>query len=82
MFRLFHKIYAALFGYFWLPCPRCGDMYGGHEEFGGSNIYDVPDHNIAHREKLTCKKCVGTVYYNYHRKRIVDVATHTNRAME
>ena len=29
--RLLHKMYAALFGYFWLPCPVCGQMFGGHE---------------------------------------------------
>jgi len=30
-FRLFNKLYAKLFGYFWLPCPICGRMFGGHE---------------------------------------------------
>lgn len=29
--RLLNRIYAWLFGYFWLPCPACGDMFGGHE---------------------------------------------------
>ena len=29
--RIFHRIYAAMFGYFWLPCPVCGRMFGGHE---------------------------------------------------
>ena len=29
--RTIHKIYAWLFGYFWLPCPMCGRMFGGHE---------------------------------------------------
>lgn len=26
-----HFIYAHLFGYFWLPCPKCGRMFGGHQ---------------------------------------------------
>ncbi len=30
-FRLLNKIYANVFGYFWLPCPSCGKMFGGHE---------------------------------------------------
>lgn len=30
-FRLFNKIYAKLFGYFWLPCPICEQYFGGHE---------------------------------------------------
>ncbi len=29
--RTFHRVYAWLFGYFWLPCPVCGRMFGGHE---------------------------------------------------
>ena len=30
-FRLLNKIYAFIMGYFWLPCPNCGKMFGGHE---------------------------------------------------
>jgi hypothetical protein len=30
-FRLFNKLYADIFGYFWLPCPLCGQYFGGHE---------------------------------------------------
>lgn len=29
--RRLHKIWAGLAGYFWLPCPLCGEMFGGHE---------------------------------------------------
>lgn len=29
--RLAHRAYAALAGFFWLPCPLCGKMTGGHE---------------------------------------------------
>lgn len=29
--RWFNYLYAHLFGYFWLPCPRCGRMFGGYE---------------------------------------------------
>lgn len=25
------KLYADLNGYFWLPCPICGEHFGGHE---------------------------------------------------
>lgn len=31
MNRYINKLYAKLFGYFWLPCPICGEMFGGHE---------------------------------------------------
>lgn len=26
-----HHLWARLNGYFWLPCPVCGEMFGGHE---------------------------------------------------
>jgi hypothetical protein len=32
--RILHRLYAHLFGYFWLPCPLCGRMFGGHEGDG------------------------------------------------
>lgn len=30
-FRLINHLIATLGGYFWLPCPTCGQMMGGHE---------------------------------------------------
>lgn len=34
--RLYHRLYALFFGYFWLPCPLCKRNFGGHEigEYG------------------------------------------------
>ena len=29
--RWVHRVRARLGGYFWLPCPECGRMFGGHE---------------------------------------------------
>lgn len=29
--RWVHQLYAAVAGYFWLPCPLCGAYFGGHE---------------------------------------------------
>jgi hypothetical protein len=29
--RRLHHWHAATFGYFWLPCPVCGNEFGGHE---------------------------------------------------
>jgi len=31
MSRMQERLYAAIFGYFWLPCPLCGEPFGGHE---------------------------------------------------
>lgn len=30
-FRRWHRTYAHVAGYFWLPCPLCGQEFGGHE---------------------------------------------------
>lgn len=30
-FRRLHRLYAKTAGYFWLPCPLCGQEFGGHE---------------------------------------------------
>lgn len=32
--RRYQRRYARLHGYFWLPCPICGDEFGGHERHG------------------------------------------------
>ena len=29
--RMFHRLYASVMGYFWIPCPICGEPFGGHE---------------------------------------------------
>lgn len=29
--RLLAKLRAYTGGYFWLPCPKCGEYFGGHE---------------------------------------------------
>lgn len=51
--RFLHQLYAWLFGYFWLPCPRCGRMFGGHEwQFNGDHVM------VDGRAMGTCGKCV------------------------
>lgn len=32
--RWMHHVYAYLMGYFWIPCPLCGRIFGGHEDNG------------------------------------------------
>ena len=36
--RWLHHIRARLTGYFWMPCPNCGRMFGGHET-GGETLF-------------------------------------------
>lgn len=40
--------WASFAGYFWLPCPRCGRMYGGMEDSAGSE-----------GNRSTCYRCHG-----------------------
>lgn len=35
--RFIQWFYALIHGYFWLPCPICGEKFGGHEK--GHSIY-------------------------------------------
>ena len=35
--RWINKLYAKLFGFFWLECDKCGTEYGGHEAYDGEN---------------------------------------------
>ena len=37
-FRRLASLYAKLLGLFWLPCPICGDFFGGHER--GGTLWD------------------------------------------
>ena len=33
--RWLNRMIAKFCGYFWLPCPICGEPFGGHESRGG-----------------------------------------------
>jgi hypothetical protein len=45
--RWWHRLYAESMGYFWLPCPMCGEMFGGHE----SSDEATPD------DRVVCRAC-------------------------
>lgn len=51
--RRFNQAWAFVGGYFWLPCPRCGEMFGGHEKTG-SHLYYIPKYDGSFR--MVCKK--------------------------
>ena len=46
--RLFHKMYARLFGYFWIPCPVCKRYFGGHEADIRNSLSD-PSNRLVQR---------------------------------
>ena len=51
--RIYHRAYAFVFAYFWLPCPICGEHFGGHEYDGGN--LDIE----RHRGIVVCPNCKG-----------------------
>lgn len=67
--RILHKWYADVNGYFWLPCPKCGRMFGGHETSwktttirqGDRNMMTCPDHDSVVKEIPYTLKIVSVV---------------------
>lgn len=45
--RWLNRAWASLNGYFWLPCPACGELFGGHEHSWATVT-------IGGRERCTC----------------------------
>ncbi len=58
--RILNRAYAFINGYFWLPCPICGEMFGGHEVNGGGLMTDW-DRGWT-RGKCVCVKCVSIAH--------------------
>lgn len=46
-------LYARINNYFWLPCPNCGEMFGGWECGKGR----TPDPDRPGISKMWCKRC-------------------------
>lgn len=44
--RKLNEAYAKMNGYFWLPCPLCSKMFGGHEwrDYNGLSSF-IPHEN-------------------------------------
>jgi hypothetical protein len=57
--RAVHRAYAYVAGYFWLPCPLCGAMCGGHEWRDRDGLpSSVPDPGgDPHRRVGICPDC-------------------------
>lgn len=46
------QVYAFTHSYFWLPCPLCGDYFGGHEAHG--SMYQGCGSGV-----LVCLRCTA-----------------------
>jgi len=56
--RADHERYAKANGLFWLPCPRCGKPYGGHEWRCKDSAYSVQCQRDPADDHGTC--CPGS----------------------
>ena len=54
--RVAAKRYADSHGYFWLPCPRCGEWFGG-QEVGAHSVQCAQQPNTRHG--ACCPKTSG-----------------------
>jgi hypothetical protein len=52
--RWLHKTYANVMGYFWIPCPSCGEMFGGHETPTSDDYRGLQQHEAR---RIFCPKC-------------------------
>ena len=64
--RKLNKIYATFMGYFWLPCPLCSQMFGGHE-WKERNILMVTS-NIGKGVCIDCSENVKWINQNHQLK--------------
>lgn len=54
--RWVNKVWALGGGYFWLPCPRCRNYFGGHE------ITYVFIETSPNQGVCTCHKCSKEIW--------------------
>ncbi len=75
--KIIRHYYANVFGYFWLPCPICGDYFGGHEAkavdfveiedpLGGKNYkVGICPNKICQEEAREKEKIIVKPHNNY-----------------
>lgn len=58
IFRKLNELYAKVAGYFWMPCPLCGKMFGGHET--GGTLWD---NGLMHSGSSICWRHDSSYFY-------------------
>lgn len=51
--RWLAHLYATAFGFFWIPCPLCGEMFGGQEV-----REDWEALFVSGKWYIVCKRCI------------------------
>jgi len=59
--RRWARLRAAFGGYFWKPCPNCQQMFGGHEE-GGGTLWTHSEGLRSRQGWGLCPECPGDIY--------------------
>jgi hypothetical protein len=59
--RWWAKLRADFGGYFWLPCPVCGRMFGGHE-WDYKNLASTVPTEVRGLSKAICPSCTRNGY--------------------
>lgn len=57
--RRIEEKYAHANGFFWLPCPVCGEPFGGHEVDWDAVHAFVDSQDAPGYGALICPRCVG-----------------------
>ena len=68
--RKHHERYAKRNGYFWLPCPLCGEMMGGHE-WKTTQVGITTDR--AGIRQGVCEKCAKEIIRRHPKGSVIDV---------
>lgn len=64
--RFLHKLYARMLGYFWMPCPICGRMFGGHEA-GKWPLQKTPSRGVCVCRNPACQRIAEQSFRNFYR---------------
>lgn len=58
-YRAVNEAFAKANGYFWLPCPLCGQKFGGHEwkDYDGLSSQIPADDGVPGHGQGICPDC-------------------------
>lgn len=69
--RWLNRLYARYYRYFWLPCPICGEGFGGHEW--------LPEHDLWRTEERATGVCYKNACYLEAQRRSAPLIAKRNR---
>lgn len=78
--RWLHKLYAKMFGYFWLPCPVCGKPFGGHEHVWTEVLEG--DGDAPSNGRIVCSYQCGAIARVLNRLRTIPNVTRTKERLD